>query len=140
MNTRIAACLLALSLPFAAPAGERHDAPLPAWEQLSAEQRELLVTPLRDRWNAAAPEERARMLEHARRWKELPPEQRERARRGMGRFERMSPEQRAQARALFHATRDMEPEQRRQFMERWRQMTPEQRRQWVQDNPPPAPR
>ena len=65
-----------------APAAE---APLPAWDQLSAEQREALVAPLRERWNAA-PAERARMLERARRWESMPPEERERARRGMRRF------------------------------------------------------
>lgn len=44
---------------------------LPAWDQLSPEQRDALVAPLRERWNDS-PQERARMLEHARRWKSLP--------------------------------------------------------------------
>ncbi|HET6397617.1 MAG TPA: DUF3106 domain-containing protein [Pseudoxanthomonas sp.] len=135
---RIAACILALLLPVsaAAEAAPAHAA-LPAWERLTPEQRELLLTPLRDRWNGAAPAERARMLEHARRWKALPPEERERARRGVRRFEQMTPEQREHARAIFHATRDLPPPERRQFLQRWEKMTPEQRRQWLQDHPPP---
>src|SRR3546814_11369012 len=44
-------------------------AQLPAWEQLSAEQRERLVAPLRQRWNAN-PTERARMYRHAERSEE----------------------------------------------------------------------
>ena len=35
---------------------------LPAWDQLSPEQRDALVAPLRERWNDS-PQERARMLE-----------------------------------------------------------------------------
>src|SRR5690606_8762138 len=63
-------CLFALLFPGLAaaearpaqpaPAAAARQAELPRWEQLSAEQRELLVAPLRDRWNAQ-PEERARI-------------------------------------------------------------------------------
>src|SRR5690606_2865911 len=87
---RLAACALALLLPAIcavaqpappAPAPQATSAaPLPAWEQLSPGQREALIAPIRERWNAS-PEDRARMLEHARRWKSMPPEERERARR-----------------------------------------------------------
>lgn len=136
---RLAACAFALALPALAPAAPpaQTDAGLPAWEQLSAEQRDLLVAPLRERWNAS-PDERARMLERARRWHELPPEQRERARRGVRRFEQMSPEQRQRARAIFHQTRDMTPEQRRQFMQRWKDMSRAQRAEWLRTHPAPA--
>jgi len=118
-----------------APAASRQ-AELPAWEQLSAEQRELLISPLRDRWNAQ-PQERARMLEHAKRWKALPPEARERARKGVHRFEQMDPEQRRIARAIFAATRDMSPEQREQLRKDWAQMSPAQRQEWLRKHPAP---
>jgi acyl-CoA reductase-like NAD-dependent aldehyde dehydrogenase len=36
----------------------------PAWEQLSAAEREMLVAPVRERWNSN-PEARARMMDHA---------------------------------------------------------------------------
>lgn len=147
MKLRLTACLLAaLLLPVAAfaqatvPAAKTPPAPaaatLPDWDQLSAEQRETLIAPLRERWNAS-PGERPRMLDHARRWKSMPPEERERARRGARRFEQMTPEQREQARAIFSQTRDLSPEQRRAFRERWSKMTPEQRQQWLREHPAP---
>jgi len=132
-------CAPALATPPAAPTAPRRDASaaaLPAWEQLSAEQRELLVAPLRERWNAA-PEERARMLEHARRWREMPPEERARARHGMRRFEQLSPEQRERARAIFAHTRHMSAAEREAFMQRWKQMTPAQRGEWLRAHPAP---
>ncbi|RRN56442.1 DUF3106 domain-containing protein [Pseudoxanthomonas sp. SGNA-20] len=144
MNLRLSLCLAALLLPTVAaarpaqpapaPAPAARQAELPRWEQLSAEQRELLVAPLRDRWNDN-PQERARMLERAQRWKELPPEARERARRGMRRFEQMDPEQRQRARAIFEATRQMTPEQRERFRKEWEQMSPAQRQEWLRAHP-----
>ncbi len=136
---RIVACIFILVLPVIASAAPppAPGAQLPAWEQLSAEQRELLVAPLRERWNAS-PEDRGRLLEHARRWRELPPDQRERARRGVRRFEQMSPEQRQRARAIFHQTRGMSPEERRAFMQRWKEMSPAERAEWLRTHPAPA--
>ena len=110
-KTRIflATCLLLASSGLLAgnQAGQDgKDAPLPAWEQLSAEQRDLLVAPLRERWNAN-PAERARMYHHAERWHEMTPEQRKHARRGMRHWEHMSPERRAEMKALFQAMKAM---------------------------------
>ncbi|UNK58059.1 DUF3106 domain-containing protein [Pseudoxanthomonas daejeonensis] len=143
---RTAACLLALLLPFAAIAqsaqaprmpSEPAAATLPAWDQLTPDQREALIAPVRERWNDS-PQERARMLDHARRWKTMPPEERERARRGMRRFEEMSPEQRERARAIFEQTRTMTPEQRQAFRDRWKKMSPEQRQEWLRSQPAPS--
>ena len=88
----IAALPVLLALAWAPPARSA-DAPLPAWEQLEAAQRELLVAPLRERWDSH-PEDRRKMLERAGRWQELTPEQRKRAHRGMDRWKHMTPEQR----------------------------------------------
>jgi len=151
---RISFCLLLLAAPALAwaqqsapppaarpAAAAESEATLPAWDQLSAEQREALVAPIRDRWNAE-PRERARILEHARRWQSMPAEERERAHRGMSRFEQMDPQQRRQARVIFMHTRGMNAEEARTFRERWKKMSPEQRQQWLrehvqQDAPPP---
>lgn len=138
----VAAAQSAAQAP-ARPATVQEPAPaLPAWEQLTAEQRDALVAPIRERWNES-PRERARMLEHARRWQSLPPEQRERAHRGMRRFEDMDPQQRRQARAIFIHTRGMDAEENRAFRERWSKMTAEQRQQWLREHlpkePPPRP-
>ncbi|MDQ2702504.1 MAG: DUF3106 domain-containing protein [Pseudomonadota bacterium] len=139
-NIRIflATCLLLASAgAFAGdkPQDAATTAQLPAWEQLSAEQRERLVAPLRERWNAN-PAERSRMYRHAERWQSMTPEQRKHARRGLRHWEHMDPERRAEMKALFQAMKSMSPEKRKELRKRWHAMTPEQRREWVEANPP----
>ena len=136
------AALLGLALLAAAPAfaggpkpADPKAATPPAWEQLSPQQREQLIAPVRERWNAE-PGERLRMLDHARRWQQMTPDQRKRARHGMRRWEGMNPEQREQARALFGQMRNLSEADREPLRERWRAMTPEQRREWMQAHPP----
>ena len=99
-------------------------------------QRDLLIAPVRDRWNRE-PEKRERFMEYAKRWKAMPQPQRERARHGMQRWEGMTPEQRDQARALFHATRGLDKDARNDFMAKWRQMTQQQRADWTKAHPAP---
>lgn len=137
ISTRIVAtCLLTLGLLAAMPALAAPAAtPLPAWEQLTPSQRELLIRPVRERWDAE-PGKRQRMLEHARRWHEMTPQQRKHARHGMQRWQHLSPEQRGQMRALYSKMKGLAPEQRRALKAQWRQMSAEQRRAWVQANPP----
>jgi len=124
--------LVLLAMPAFAAASQA----LPAWERLSPEQREQLIAPVRDRWNAD-PEQRARLLEHARRWQAMPPEQRARAHQGVRRWKHMSPEQREQARALYSRMRGLDEAGRRALKERWRAMTPAQQKAWVEANPAP---
>ena len=115
---------------------------LPDWEALTSDQRELLIAPQRARWNDSTPEERARLLQHARRWHAMTPEQRAAARKGMRRWEGMPPRRREHAMHVYRLTRGMTPEQRDAFITTWRGMTPEQRRQWLQEHrpaPPPHP-
>lgn len=128
---------LAVLLGAASPAGAsgQAGAPLPAWDKLTPAQRETLIAPIRERWNAE-PENRPRMLHHAERWKAMTPEQRKRARHGMHRWQEMPPAQREQMRALFEKMRTLDPEARAALKARWRQMTPEQRAEWLKANPP----
>lgn len=128
----LAACTLVPA--FAQNAGTQPA--LPAWDQLTPAQRELLIAPTRDRWNRE-PERRQQFMDFATRWQSLPPDQRNNARRGMQRWEAMTPQQQDQARALFHATRNMSRDARRDFMENWRNMTPQQRTDWVKAHPAP---
>lgn len=128
------ACLAAGPASAAAPAST---SPLPAWDELSAAQREQLVAPIRERWNAE-PAQRQRMLERAERWQQMTPEQRTRAHRGMKRWEHMSPEQRTEARALYSRMRTLAPAERDAFKAKWKAMTPEQKKAWLQANPAPA--
>jgi hypothetical protein len=129
---------LLLAFLYASPAVAQESAPAaapPAWEQLGTAERDLLIAPVRERWNSK-PDERARMLEHARRWQAMTPEQRERAHHGMKRWSHMDPEKRAEARALFGKMRHMSPEQRKVLRQQWQAMTPEQRKAWIEANPP----
>jgi hypothetical protein len=141
MRNPTLALLLALAVAGAAntavadEAAVAGPAAMPAWEQLTPAQRELLLAPLRDRWNAN-PAERARMYGHAQRWQQMDPAQRRSARRGMHRWEHMDPEHRRTMRALFWQMRKLDDHQRSALRERWHAMTPEQRRAWVQAHPP----
>jgi len=112
---------------------------LPEWDKLTPQQREALISPMRDRWNAD-PSERPRMLERAQRWRDMTPEQRRQARKGMRRFEGMKPHQRDEARALYERMKGLPPEQRDKLRDEWKAMTPEQRREWMQKNAPREPR
>ncbi|GAB3360989.1 DUF3106 domain-containing protein [Lysobacter tyrosinilyticus] len=134
-------CLLCSTPAFAqtAPAGKTAPAAAPAraypaWEQLSVAEREMLLAPVRERWNSN-PEARARMMEHAQRWQTMTPEERQRMHRGMGRWGHMSPEQRAHARALFGEMRKMTPEQRQELRAKWKSMTPAERDAWIKAHP-----
>lgn len=108
----------------------------PAWEQLSVAEREMLVAPVRERWNSN-PRARTRMMEHAQRWETMTPEQRQRAHRGMKRWGHMSPEQRKQTRALFGEMRKLTPEQRQELRAKWKAMTPAEREAWIKAHPAP---
>jgi predicted Fe-S protein YdhL (DUF1289 family) len=130
--------LLALAgLASAASPASTTDTELPAWDQLTPAQREQLIAPIRDRWNAE-PGQRRRMLLHAQRWQTLTPEQRQRARHGVGRWQKMDPEHRERMRALFDHLRAMSEAERRAFMMKWRAMSAEQKREWLKAHPTPA--
>ena len=139
MDIRPYRCWMLALLLAAGPALAQGSAPaeLPEWDQLTAQQRQALVAPLRERWNQD-PSQRARMLGHAQHWQSMSPEQRGRARKGMRHFEGMDPAQRRQARALFERMRTLEPQQREDLRTQWKAMTPEQRSEWVEQNPPSA--
>lgn len=128
--------LTLLAVSVCAPALASEPVTLPDWDQLSAETRETLVAPTRDRWNSN-PDGRDRMLQRAQRWSEMTPEQRGAARHGMDRWQHMSTAQRTEARALYSKMRGMDPDARKALRERWRSMTPEQRKVWVNSNPAP---
>jgi hypothetical protein len=136
-NFALAVLLLAggAASPVAAQAtrGPSDATSLPAWDQLTRAQRDLLIAPMRERWNDH-PADRPRMLAHARRWQEMTPEQRQRARRGMHRWEKMDPDHRRRMRVLFEEMRDMTPEQRKALRDKWHAMTHAQRRAWIERN------
>ncbi|MCR6663038.1 MAG: DUF3106 domain-containing protein [Luteimonas sp.] len=113
---------------------------LPEWEQLTQQQREQLIAPVRERWNSSTQDKRHHMLDHAARWQSMTPAERERARHGERRWRDMPPERREQARALFEHMRTLPEAERKAMVERWKAMTPEQRKAWMDANPPREPR
>ena len=127
--------VLALALPTASLAADGSRT-LPTWEQLTTEQREALVAPIRQRWNDH-PEKREHMLSHAERWQEMDPGQRERARRGADRWRKMDPEKREALRALYAHMGTLPEPEREALRTEWKQMTPEQRRARVKAHPAP---
>lgn len=123
-------CLALCAAPAFAQSGAQQDA-LPAWEQLSAADRDLLVAPIRERWDAN-PEQRARLMQHAKRWRSMTPEQRRHVHHGMKRWAHLDPEERARARVLFGEMRTMTPDQRRALRLRWKGMSPAERDAWIE--------
>lgn len=112
------------------PRAQADKPPPPAWDQLTPTQREMMIAVLRDRWNDN-PQERARMLKHAKRWKAMTAEQRRDTRQGMHRWAGMKPEERQRMRAMYERTRELSPQERAALREKLKAMTPEQRREWL---------
>lgn len=130
-----APCAVMAQSPSTAQATTTSPAALPAWDQLTPAQRELLIAPMRERWNAS-PESRTRMYGHAREWSTMTPDERQRAHHGMRRWEHMDPKKRDEMRALFSKMRDMTPEQRSALRNQWHDMSDAQRQDWVKANTP----
>ena len=108
---------------------------LPQWDQLTDKQRELLIAPVKERWNNH-PEARSRMYKHAQQWQQLPPEERRKARRGMKHWDDMSPEKREQMRRLFQATQHLPAEEKEKLRKQWHAMTPAEREKWLNEHTP----
>lgn len=133
---RLDAVLLVILLAAITAPAAVHAETLPEWKQLTPAQRDALIAPIRERWNAE-PAQRPRMLAHAERWSAMPPEQRRRARQGMQRWQQMAPDQRARMRAVFAHLRPLPEAERKAFMARWRSMSDAEKQAWVQANPAP---
>jgi hypothetical protein len=135
LRTRLIVLCLALA-PLAAFAQSTASDALPAWDQLTPQQRDLLLAPVRERWNNSPPAKRQHMLDHAQRWQAMTPEQRKHARHGMKRWRDMPPEKREQARALFEHLQTLPEAERKAMVQRWKAMGPDERKAWVDAHPP----
>ncbi|MDH5833161.1 DUF3106 domain-containing protein [Luteimonas kalidii] len=135
LRTRLIVLCLALA-PLAAFAQSNAPEALPAWDQLTPQQRDLLLAPVRERWNNSPPARRQHMLDHAQRWQAMTPEQRKHARHGMKRWRDMPPEKRAQARALFEHLQTLPESERKAMVQRWKTMDAAERKAWVEAHPP----
>lgn len=131
----LAVLLSVPSLALARQESTGSEEPLPEWDQLSREQRSILITPVRDQWNLN-PKERARILKHAERWKSMSADEREQAEQGRRRFEQLTPEQRQRARSLYHITKHWTEEERQRFNEKWKRLSDEQQDEWIRRHSP----
>jgi len=129
--------LLWLLLVAAVVSQAQTDPALPDWEHLSAQQREQLTAPTRDRWNSATPEQRTRMLARAERWQQMGPDERARVSGAIGRWQNLPPGRHHELRALYHHLGGLAEPEREAFLARWKAMTPEQRQSWAETNPAP---
>lgn len=123
--------ILPLLLAFTVHAQSAPPGEIPRWEQLSPQQREALSTPLRERWNQAAYEQRLRWLRQAERWQNLSPDERIAARQGMRAYRKADPQTREKLRDVFQNLRNASPAERTALREKWRSLSPEQRKQWL---------
>lgn len=131
MNFQSWPLIAALALAFGANAQETQPVEMPHWEQLSPAQREALSTPLRERWNQAAYEQRLRWLRQAERWQHLSPDERKAARKGLRAYRQADPQTREKLRDVFRNLRNASPEQRAALREKWRSLSPQQRKRWL---------
>lgn len=139
MKIRLSVFLLAAALgtqAFAAPQRAPAQATLGNWEDLTPEQREVLIGPLRTRWNDN-PAQRAEMMGRAKHWMAMSPAERKMAQRGMHRWEKLSPAQREEAKQLYLRMKTMSPDARRALRDQWRTLTAEQRAAWLKAHPAP---
>jgi len=136
-NGSVLRCFLPVLLLLAPGISTHAQTPLPDWEQLSAEQREQLITPLRDRWNSATPEQRTRMHARAERWQQMGAEERARISGTIGRWQDLPPGHHHEVRAVFHHLRTLDESGRAAFLAHWKTMTAEQRQAWALAHPAP---
>lgn len=151
-----AACLLACGLavgglaePVAASERARVEVPagvrVPAWQELSSEQRHDLAR-FRDHWDAMPASRRVAILERWQRWRANAPADGETLRRGERNFRSLSPELRSRMRRSLAAVAELPPEEQRRLRRIWRDLSPEGRRAWLERGgpvyspPPPAKR
>lgn len=127
-------CAGALAAP-PAPAGgsqvkpaARPDAGGPRWNDLTAQQRQVLG-PLSNDWNSIDDRGKERWLEVASRFHKMPPEEQQRANQRMVEWSKMTPQQRSQARLNFQETRDVPKEERQARWEQYQALPEDQKRE-----------
>lgn len=106
---------------------------VPAWDQLSDQQRQYLAR-FEGEWDRLPASRRVLALERAERrarWDAMSPEQREKIRKGMRHYRDLAPEQREKLRQAMRVVRALPEAEREALMQRWRAMDPEQRRAWL---------
>jgi hypothetical protein len=133
--------LAALLLPGALPLAAAHDASAdaarsatstparaPAWNELSAEQREALA-PLRGEWDHFDTVRRRKWIEIAAHYRDLSPEGKQRMHERMPELARLTPEQRATAHENFKRAYTLPAEQRKAATERFENLPDDKKRE-----------
>lgn len=109
----LGACLLTSLAANAAPGTP--------WNELTTEQRQLLLKAQEERWNTMPAERQQRMLEGIERWQKMSPQERERIRSEREKFRAMPPDERTQLRERHQqrhkAIENLPPEQQQRLRE-----------------------
>lgn len=123
------ALLLALSLALTAltPAMAQPAPARPAWNQLTAQQREALA-PLAADWESFDADRKRKWLEIAARYPTLPAESQQRLHQRMAEFARLTPEQKREARDNFKKLYELPVDERQARVQQFQELTPEQKR------------
>lgn len=130
--------------PWHGPAALPEGVVVPAWDELTPEQRKHLARH-EGEWDTLPASRRVQALEHAQRrarWEAMTPEQRDRIRKGMRNYRDLSPAQREQMREAMRVMRGLPAQERQALADKWRSLDPEQRRAWLETGGPgisPAP-
>ena len=98
----------------------------PAWNSLSASQREALA-PLAKDWDALDANRKQKWLEISGRYPSMSPAKRERLQQRMGDWARMTPEQRTQARANFQQSKGLSAAERQAQWQAYQSLSPQER-------------
>ncbi|MCS7101254.1 MAG: DUF3106 domain-containing protein [Burkholderiaceae bacterium] len=117
--------------PAAKAAPTRPAAARPAWNELTAAQREALA-PLAGEWEKLDRDQKRKWLEVAEKFPQLSDDGKERLHARMAEYARLTPEQRRTARANFQRAYELPMEQRQSLLQQYQQL-PEEKKQELAD-------
>lgn len=129
--------LLSAASPAQVPAGQpgakaavaKTNAPSrPAWQELTAAQREALA-PLADRWESLDADSKRKWLEVAARYPNLAPDGKQRLHQRMAEFAKLTPEQRRTARENFRRAYELPADQRQEKLNRYQSLPDDKKRE-----------
>lgn len=118
--------VLVLSLVLSALGPVHAEERNPAWNSLTAAQKQVLA-PLQRDWSSIEPARRQKWLEVAARYPQMPQDERERLQARMSEWARMTPAQRGAARQQFQEARRVSDEERQARWQAYQSLPPEER-------------
>ncbi|MCS6764951.1 MAG: DUF3106 domain-containing protein [Candidatus Protistobacter heckmanni] len=100
----------------------------PAWNDLSADQKQILA-PLQPTWDGMTDIGRRKWVQIAQRYPKMKPEEQKKLQERMAAWSKLTPAQRQLARQNYQASRNLAPEARFQAWERYQSLPDERKKQ-----------